>query len=96
MIRRLVRVSWLSLLGLALAGLSTGCSDANEDEFKAGGPGGQGVANPKYASDTPETYQQFHKDAMEAAKKKVGKGKAATSPPPASEPKPAAEPEKKE
>jgi hypothetical protein len=97
MIRRLVRFSCLSLLGLALASLG-GCGEPNEADFKAGGPEREGVANPKYASDTPATYQQFHKDAMEAAKTKT-KGKAATSPapaPPAGESKPGAEPEKKE
>jgi hypothetical protein len=98
MIRRVVRFSCLSLLGLALASLSAGCGDANQADFKSGTPEGEGVANPKYASDTPQTYQQFHKDAAQAAKeaKGKGKGKAAASPaPPAPETKPAAEPEKK-
>jgi hypothetical protein len=94
MIRRLVRFSWLSLLGLALASLG-GCGEPNQADFKAGGPERDGVADPKYSADTPETYKQFHKDAMEAAKKKAAKGKAAPSiAPPAGESKPEAEPTK--
>ena len=93
MIRKRVRFSWLSLLGLALASLSAGCGDPNEADFKASGPEAPGIANPKYASDTPETYQRFHKDATEAAKKK-GKKAATSSAPPASQSKPAAEPTK--
>jgi hypothetical protein len=97
MIRRLVRFSWLFPLGLALASLPAGCGDPNEGDFKAGGPDREGVANPKYATDTPETYRQFHKDSMEAAKQKAKKGAAAPAPA-ATAPtsKPDAEPAKKE
>jgi hypothetical protein len=91
MMRKLVRGSWLCLLGLALASLSVGCEEANESEFKEGSPGGKGVADAKY-TDTPEAYKQFHEDAM---KKKVvpvkaapAKGKAAAAAPPASQKQP--------
>jgi hypothetical protein len=98
MIRSLVRSSWLALLGVALATLSAGCQDANEAEFREGGPDRPGVADPKYADGSPETYQQHAKDlylqkkaAPAKGKAAPAKGKAAAAPPP-----PAPEPEKKD
>jgi hypothetical protein len=90
MIAKLARGSWLSLLGLALAAFLAGCGgDANESEFDAENKG-KGVANPKYAADTPETYRQFHQDAVDSSK---AKGKAAPAPAaPAATPEPAKKP----
>jgi hypothetical protein len=84
MIRQCVRGSWLSLLGLALTAFVAGCGDTNQAEFDSENKG-KGVANPKYASDTPDTYKQFHKDAISGTPAK-GKGAAAPAPAPTSEP----------
>jgi hypothetical protein len=105
MVKVLARSSWLSLLGLVLAALSAGCEDANEAKFKSEGPAGVGVADPKYAQDTPATYQQYSKDLSLQVQKKgssakekpaPAKGTAAEAPAPeASQPQPAPESEKK-
>jgi hypothetical protein len=76
MMSKLVRYSCLSLISVVLASVSVGCGDPNEAEFKAGGPEGKGTADPKYSSDTPETYKQFHQDSTKAATKE----KAAAAP----------------
>ena len=82
MIRKVVRCSSLSLLGLALASFSVGCQDANEAKFNEGGPAGKGTVDPKYAEDTPESYKQFHQDGEKnaPAKGKAGAPSGSTAP----------------
>jgi hypothetical protein len=102
MIRRLVRGSWLALLGLALATLSAGCSDPNEAEFREGGPGKEGIADPKYAHGSERTYKQYYQDktkeAASAAKGKAPRTRTKTTHTPAAPAPapPASEAEKKE
>jgi hypothetical protein len=74
MVKVIVRYSWLSALGLALAALSPGCEEPNEAEFNIGGPAGKGVADPKYSQDTPETYQRYYKDSQKNAAEAKLKG----------------------
>jgi hypothetical protein len=73
MTRRRNHGLWLLPLGLALAAVMPGCSEPNESEFKEGGGEKQGVADPKYAHGTPDTYKQFHDES----KKKVAEAAAA-------------------
>jgi hypothetical protein len=65
---------WRLLLGLALTCLPAGCSEPNEGDAESGIAGTKGVADPKYASGTPEQYIQAHKDAEKVSHTK---GKAA-------------------
>jgi hypothetical protein len=79
MVKVILRSAWLSVLGLALATLASGCQEPNETESNIGGPEGKGVADPKYAQDTPEAYRQYYTDSQ----KKAGEAKLKGAPPPA-------------
>jgi hypothetical protein len=57
--KRVVRCTWLGLLGFALAFPLAGCQQDNEGEVDTGK---EGTANLKYSSDDPGTYQAYHKD----------------------------------
>jgi hypothetical protein len=86
MIRRLIHGSWLGLLGLVLATGAAGCGDPNESEFREGSGDKPGVADPKYAKGSPETYKQYYQDSMKKGESTKAKKSAPNAAPAAPAP----------